>query len=235
MDRLFQTLSLIDIHKDLVRNIASPMRDENLFDDLSESPNDWITAEQVETELKPRDYNSVTPIINKPFEVAQWDNAINYPFKNWTNSRYSNGNYGVWYGAESVPTSIYESAHHWHKGFLADAGFNQAGLISERKVYYVRCDAALINLKEKVLAFPQLTDPRDYTYCQTVGARLHHEGHPGLVSRSVRHLSGQTFAILRPQVLSAPRVATHFTYELTQNGIVVREDGKRKFLTIPTH
>ena len=77
MDRLFQTLSLIDIHKDLVRNIPSLIKNENLFDDLSDSPKDWVTAEQVETEIKPRDCNSKTPLINKPFENSQWDNAIN--------------------------------------------------------------------------------------------------------------------------------------------------------------
>ena len=232
MDRLFNNLSLVDIHKDLARNIASLMTSENLFDDLSDSAEDWTTAAQVELEIKPQDFNSSLPIINRPFEDAHWDNAVDYPFNHWMKSRYSNGSFGVWYGADSVTTTIYESAYHWHKGLLTDAGFNRAGMISERKVYFVRCDAALINLKEKVLAFPRLTDPNDYSYCQIVGSRLHYEGHPGLVSRSVRHLSGQTYVILRSQVLSNPRLAKHFTYELTQEEIIVREDGKRKFITM---
>ncbi len=38
MDQLFDGLSLIDVHKDLTRNIASLITSENLFDDQSESP-----------------------------------------------------------------------------------------------------------------------------------------------------------------------------------------------------
>jgi hypothetical protein len=232
MDQLFDDLSLIDVHKDLNRNIASLITSENLFDDLSDSPGDWETAMQVELDGKPKDFHSASPIIHRPFEDALWDNAITYPFDHWMKSRFSDGSHGVWYGADSIQTSIYESAHHWYSGLLKNSGFDKPGMISERKVYLVRCDAALINLKEKVLAFPQITDPNDYTYCQAIGARLHHEGHPGLVSRSVRNLSGETYAVLRAQVLSAPRICAYFTYELTEDGIEVLEDGKNEFLTI---
>jgi RES domain len=232
MDQLFDGLSLINVHKDLTRNIASLMTAENLFDDLSDSPTDWETAIQVELDGKPKDFNSTSPIIHRPFEDALWDNAINYPFNHWMESRFSSGAYGVWYGADSVETSVYESAYHWYSGLLKDSGLNQIGMVSERKAYLVRCDAVLINLKEKVLAYPQITDPNDYAYCQAIGARLHHEGHPGLVSRSVRNLTGETYAILRSQVLSAPRISTYFTYELKEEGIVVMENGTKEFLTI---
>lgn len=232
MDQLFDGLALIDVHKDLTRNIASLIASEHLYDDLSDLPRDWDTAIQVELDGKPKDFDSVSPIIHRPFEDALWDNAIHYPFDHWMKTRFSNGSHGVWYGADSVQTSIYESAHHWYSGLLKNSGFDRIGIISERKVYLVRCDAALINLKEKVLAFPQITDPNDYAYCQTIGARLHHEGHPGLVSRSVRNPTGETYAILRAQVLSAPRISKYFTYELTQHGVVVLEDGKTEFLMI---
>ncbi len=232
MDKLFDGLSLIDVHKDLTRNIASLITSENLFDDLSDSPQDWDTAIQAELDGKPKDFDSASPIIHRPFEDALWDNAIRYPFDHWMKSRFSNGSHGAWYGADSVHTSIYESAYHWHSGLLKNSSFDQPGMISERKVYLVHCDAALINLKEKVLAYPQITDPNDYTYCQAIGVRLHHEGHPGLVSRSVRNLSGETYAILRAQVLSAPRICAHFTYELTEDGVVALEDGKKEFLVI---
>lgn len=62
MDQLFDGLALIDIHKDLTRNIASLITSENLFDDLSDLPQDWDTAIQVELDGKPKDFDSASPI-----------------------------------------------------------------------------------------------------------------------------------------------------------------------------
>lgn len=233
MDRLFTGLALIDVHDDLARNIAGFIESQHVFDDLSDSKDDWHMAEQVELEMKLPGFDSLLPIIHRPFERALVDNAIAYPFSSWGKSRYSDGSHGVWYGADSIKTSIYESAHHWYAGLLSDAGFNKAGVISERRVFWVRCDAALINLKEKVLAFPELLNRDDYRYCQGVGARIHHEGHPGLITRSARYLRGDTIAILNSKVLSSPRHAAYFSYTLQDDCIDVREDGKEAFLTIP--
>jgi hypothetical protein len=232
MDQLFNGLSLIDVHQDLTRNIASLVSSEHLFDDLSDAPQDWETAIQVELDGKPKDFDSLSPIIHRPFEEAHWNNAIQYPFKHWTKSRFSDGTHGVWYGADSIETSIYESAHHWYLNFLRDANFDQIGMVSERKVYLVRCDAALINLKERVLEYPQIADPNDYSYCQSIGARVHHEGHPGLVTRSVRNISGETYAIFQPRVLSAPRIVNYFTYEIKDDGIVILDSDDFEFLHI---
>jgi hypothetical protein len=90
-----------------------------------------------------------------------------------------------------------------------------------------------ISVKEKVLAFPELLNRDDYRYCQGVGARIHHEGHPGLITRSARYLRGDTIAILNSKVLSSPRHAAYFSYTLQDDCIDVREDGKNAFLTIP--
>lgn len=43
MDQLFDGLFLIDVYKDLTRNIASLITSENIFADLSDSPEDWET------------------------------------------------------------------------------------------------------------------------------------------------------------------------------------------------
>lgn len=235
MDSLFDNLTLVDTHQDLARNIISLMESENLFDDLSDSPIDWEIAQMVELDHKPSPFESPVPAIHRPFEDAMWDNVITYPFKNWMRSRFSDGSFGVWYGADTLETSIYESAHHWYTGLLSDAGFNRPGAYVERKAYWVRCDAVLINLKEKALSHPQLVDQNDYSYTQTVGARLHHEGHPGLLTRSTRNLSGDTFAILKSQVLSAPRHAAFYSYEIADDSILVRLDGKSLVLKIPKH
>jgi hypothetical protein len=47
------------------------------------------------------------------------------------------------------------------------------------------CDAALLDLRQFMQDYPALALKTDYTEAQSVGARIHREGHPGLVVPSV--------------------------------------------------
>ena len=134
MNSLFAQLTLADVHQDVARNIVSPRESQDLFDDLTEDPAEWLLAQRVEDEVKPPPYRSRTPLIDRPFEDAEWFNAIAWPFKNWQASRFSDGTFGVWYGSESVETTVYESAYHWYKGLLSDAGYERYVVMAERKV-----------------------------------------------------------------------------------------------------
>ena len=90
----------------------------------------------------------------------------------------------------------------------------------------MRCDAALVDLRPAVAHVPALVDPADYSLTQQIGARLHREGHPGLVSRSAR-CDGDIHAVLNPGVLSDPRQVCFLTYSTTDGGVVVeREPGQ---------
>src|ERR1035437_8963443 len=147
MDPLFSHLTLVDVHRTVFRNVVSIGLSQDLFDDLTSSPAEWALAQQVEDQVKPPPYQSRTPVIHRPFEDAQWANAIGWPFKHWQASRFSDGSFGVWYGCESAETSVYETVYHWFSGFLTDAGFEKEQVIGERKLYDVACDAALVNLR----------------------------------------------------------------------------------------
>ena len=143
MNALFAQITLADVHQDVFRNIVSLRQPQDLFDDLTSDPTEWLLAQKVEDEIKPPPYRSRTPIIDRPFEDAEWFNAITWPFKNWQVSRFSDGSFGVWYGSESVETTVFESACHWYRSLLSDAGYDRQVVIAERKVYSVACSAAL--------------------------------------------------------------------------------------------
>lgn len=219
MDQLFANLSLADVHQDVFRNIVSIHVSQDLFDDLSPDPHAWQLAQSVETEVKPHPYLSHMPVIYRPFEDAKWLAAIGWPFKHWQASRFSDGSFGVWYGASSVETTVHETAYHWVTGFLKDAGFENEPVVAERKVYSVACAAALLDFRQAVPQFPALVHTSDYRFPQEVGARLHREGHPGLLTCSVRHAGGDNYAILNPAVLANPIHHCQLTYRL-QNGVV---------------
>jgi hypothetical protein len=223
MDALFSHLTLMDAHCDVIRNIVSIRSSQDLFDDLTSDPQGWALAQQIEDEVKPPPYQSRTPVIHRPFEDAQWFNAIGWPFKHWQASRFSEGSFGVWYGCDSAETSVYETAYHWFSGFLSDAGFDQQDVVGERKLYEVACDAALVDLRPLTATHSGLMHKTDYGFAQSVGARLHREGHPGLVTTSVRHAAGQNYVILNPDVLSNPRHHCQLTYRLDGRRIVIEK------------
>lgn len=218
---LFDRLTLAGVQRDVYRNIVSLRSSQDLFDDLTDDPAEWLLAQKVEGDAKPPSFRSPTPVLHRPFEDAEWCNAIAWPFRNWQASRFSDGGHGVWYGAESVETTVHESAWHWRMGLLADAGFEHEPVVAERKVYLVGCKAALLDFRPLTADWPDLLHPADYRFAQSVGARIHREGHPGLVIQSVRRPAGENYAVFNPAVLSAPRHHLHLSYRLDGDCIVV--------------
>ncbi|MGL6112372.1 MAG: RES family NAD+ phosphorylase [Rubrivivax sp.] len=223
MNSLFARVSLADVRQDLARNIVSLGPSQDLFDDLSDDPAEWLLLQRVEDAVKPPPYRSRTPIIDRPFEDADWFNAIAWPFKHWQASRFSDGSYGVWYGSESVETTVYESAYHWFRGLLCDAGFEREAVVAERKVYSVACGAALLDFRQATTDYPELVHRTDYAFTQTVGARIHREGHPGLLIQSARRPTGENIAVFNPGVLSNPRLNCPLTYRLEGDRIRVEK------------
>lgn len=235
MDALFSQLTLADVHGKIFRNIVSLRESQDLFDDLSTDPQEWALAQQVEDAVKPPPYQSASPVIHRPFEDAQWFNAIGWPFKHWQASRYSDGSFGVWYGCGAAATTVYETVYHWYRGFLADAGFDKETVIAERQLYEVNCDAALLDLRKLVLKHPGLRHKTDYSYTRQVGARLQREGHPGLLTLSVRHAQGQNYVVLNPAVLSNPQLHCKLTYRLEGPTITIEKQPGVAWMHIATN
>lgn len=220
---LFERLTLHNFHDDAFRNIMTIRETQDLYDDLSADPADWDVAIAAEMAVKPP--YTQHPIIERPFEEAIYQNAIEFPFKNWMESRYSDGHFGVWYGAANLETTVHETVHHWRRMLDAVEEFphHDTSIVGERRVFLVRCDAALLDFRVRIADFPSLVEPHDYRFTQEAGRRVHHEGHPGIVTKSA-HCEGDMFAILRQSVLSNPRNCCDLTYKLdTASGRVTIE------------
>ena len=69
-------------------------------------------------------------------------------------------------------------------------------------------------------------------FCQPVGARIHREGHPGLLTPSVRRPAGENAAIFNPDVLSNPRLNCQLTYRLHGDQIMVEKQPGVAWLTL---
>ncbi len=234
MNKFFSSLTVVDTHRDVRRNIVSLRESRDLFDDLSSDPAEQALAQQVESAVKPLQYHSPTPVIHRPFEEAEWFNAIGWPFQHWQSSRYSDGSFGVWYGADSVEATVYETASHWYHGVLLDAeGYADEPVAIERKVYNVACDALILDLRPCVEKFPALLHKTDYGFTQQVGARLQREGHPGLVTPSARYIEGLVYVVFNPATLSSPRVNCMLTYRLQDKHVFVEKRPGQTWRKIP--
>ena len=156
-------------------------------------------------------WNTISRASTRPFDYGT---VITYPFvpHNWQATRYSDGlAYGVWYGALELETTVYETVYHWHR-FVMDsfAGLDRT-IAGERRVFDVRCEAILIDLR--AAREPRLTDRRDYGFTWKVGRYLWERSQSGLLARSAR-AAGTTAAMFRPEPLTDVRDRCFLTYRM---------------------
>lgn len=79
---------------------------------------------------------------------------------------------------------------------------------------------------------PDLLHPTDHSFYLSVGARIHREGHPGLLTPSVRRIVGEIVLIFNADVLSNPRLNCQLTYRLEGNQIVVEKQPGVAWITV---
>lgn len=210
--------NIVDYHDDLMRNIKGIRQSQDLFDDLSERTDDWNVAIAAEAAAY---IPSEAPLITRPFDYGA---VITYPFVNFNaqGTRYSDGlDYGVWYGSFDIETTVYETVHHWQT-FLVDSFPNlDREIVGERRILRTRCDALLVDLRDKESREKRLTDRRDYTFTQQLGRYLKLQHQNGLLARSAR-CSGINAAILTADVLSNVRDQSFLTYRSNPMGDTVR-------------
>lgn len=207
-----------DSQRDWNRNVVSLRKSIELFADLVDDPVDVQVL--IEHELATKPVSRDPAILYRPFEEAELYDAvaaaIEWPFEHPSRSRYSTGAYGVWYGADSLETSVRETVHHFRKDTLASAvaASSQKPIIQERRVHLVRCDALLVDLREVCAREPRLLHPDDYSTCQIIGAELRRSGMPGVLTYSARRPQAEIVAVFTPTVLADPRIHCYLTYRL---------------------
>ena len=204
--------SSVDFHDDLTRNIPGIRASQNLFDDLSSDPADWEIAIAAEGSDR---IPTGSALVTRPFDYGS---VITFPFVEFNGhaTRFSDGlRYGVWYGSLELETTVYETVHHRHR-FLLDAFPGEdRSIASERRVFEVRCDAILIDLRGREKREKRLVDRASYAFTQPLGQYLRDQGQNGLLARSARDVrpkGGVNAALFRAEALGNVRDLCHLTY-----------------------
>jgi RES domain-containing protein len=199
-----------DFGGDLARNIKGIRVSQDLFDDLARDDADRGVAIAAENATR---IPSGAPLITRPFEYGS---VITYPFVpyNWQATRYSDGlAYGVWYGSPELETTVYETAFHWHRFVMDSFARLEREIAGERRVFSVRCEAILIDLRGKEALEPRLVDRKDYAFTWQLGRYLWERSQNGLLVRSAR-CDGTNAAVFRQEALSDARDLCFLTYRM---------------------
>jgi hypothetical protein len=123
----------------------------------------------------------------------------------------------------------HETLYHWHR-FVRDSFSDlDREVVGERRVFQVRCEAILIDLR--AVAEPRLVDRNDYSFTHQVGRHLWQRAQSGLLAPSARS-PGVCAAIFRPEVLSDVRDVCFLTYRLRSNRATVERTPGEPWLRI---
>ena len=122
-------------------------------------------------------------------------------------SRFSGGDFGVYYAAKTLATAIAET--RYHRALFLRATREDPGEIDMR-VYIGEVLQKLHDVRGR--PFDDLHDPDDWQPSQACGAMLREDGSWGLVYRSVRDRGGECLAAFKPRTISIPRQGPHLVY-----------------------
>lgn len=132
-------------------------------------------------------------------------------------SRFTDGQFGIYYAADSEVTAIAETSYHKAK-FLAATSEPDVELTM--RMYVNRIEAALLDIR--AIAYGALHDRDSYAVSQPYGHERYSDGANGLLYPSARNPSGLCAAVFRPKALSIPLQGKHLRYVW---------DGKRQRFT----
>lgn len=112
-------------------------------------------------------------------------------------SRFSDGTWGVYYGAQTLETAVAEVSHHRTKFLAATA---QPAIEIDLRCYVASVQAPLLDVR----GVADIHDPDSYVASRELAKVQRSRGLPGLLYRSVRHPEQECVAIFRPPAIRLP-------------------------------
>lgn len=131
-------------------------------------------------------------------------------------SRFSDGQFGVYYAAAEIDTAISETIHHRVRFLRAT---DEPACSVDMRCYVGDLQMPLHDGLVPGL-LPEVMDPDDYQPAQLLARQLRATGSWGLSYHSVRHPGGRCVALFRPPAISPVRQSGHYRYEYDGQRVV---------------
>jgi len=162
----------IKIQKQMIdsahRNIATCYPSQDLFDDLIDSKSISI-LQKIENRTSGIDHQRQQK--ERVFQYFDTQSTL-YIFQHsdlW-GGRFSDGSFGVWYGALEEQTSIDEALFWWSQFVKPDFENTRDPITTDRRMFRVKLSHKLTaDFRPLSDDYPQLTHPHDYTFCHKLG------------------------------------------------------------------
>jgi RES domain-containing protein len=195
----------------IIRSLYPPI---DLFEDIAD-PADWELIASGEAKTNPRVRDQVGQIALVPparrvsGPGASWVMA---PFTHVSRARatrFSAGDYGIYYCGDSFQVALAETIYHFERSMRAT---REPKVVADYRELVGSVKLRAHDLRG-ARAFAACLDPEDYAASQALGRRLRdQERSDGIVYPSVRAPGGVALAVFWPDCVSIPTQARHLAY-----------------------
>jgi hypothetical protein len=206
------------------RLIPSKYPPKSLFDDVA-NHDEFEILFAIQELTNPRIRNEVgnlnrVPAQERPYGIRGCNYALG-PFVhlNPAGSRFSNGDFGVYYAAEDVQTAIAETRHHQQNYFSGIVGLKFDRL--SMRCLKTQFSANLRDIRGDAFNQEECYNKDNYAAAQQLGAALKTNNDAGITYNSVRLAAKTCYALFTPSVIKDVIQTTHYEYIWDGNKIVV--------------
>lgn len=206
------------------RLIPSKYPPTSLFDDVA-NHDDFEILFAIQELTNPRIRNELgnlnrVPAQERPYGIRGCNYALG-PFVhlNPSGSRFSNGDFGVYYAAEDVQTAVAETRYHQQHYFSGVIGLKFDRLTM--RCLKTQFTASLRDIRGDLFKDEPWYDKDDYSAGQQLGASIKANKDIGVVYSSVRSESKTCYALFTPNVIKDVIQTTHYEYIWDGEKIVV--------------
>jgi len=206
------------------RLIPSKYPPKSLFDDVA-NHDEFEILFAIQELTNPRIRNELgnlnrVPAHERPYGIRGCNYALG-PFVhlNPVGSRFSNGEFGVYYAAEDVQTAIAETRHHQQNYFSAITGLKFDRL--SMRCLKTQFTANLRDIRGDVFKAHECYNKDNYSAGQMLGAMIKTNKDSGIVYSSVRLANKTCYALFSPGVIKDVIQTTHYEYIWDGEKIVV--------------
>jgi hypothetical protein len=197
------------------RLIASRYPTVGLYDDIAR-PEDLDVVFAIEALTNPRIRQELGALsLVPPADRVSGPGATlimaSFTHLNPEGSRFSDGSYGVYYGADKLETAVAEVSYHRAR-FLARTAEPEIDV--DLRWIEAELNQQVHDLRSGSVGKDDLSDicdPDHYGASQSLGRSLRGKGSTALVYDSVRHAGGQCVAVFVPRALARARAAGHLS------------------------
>ena len=195
------------------RLIASQYPPIYLFEDVA-SPEEFEALYAIQSLTNPRIQEEIGLINLVPKEERSYGTpGCGYVMAAFTHinpegSRFSNGDYGIYYAAESISTAIAETIYHKEK-FLYYTNEPAQELAMRSLIADFSGELVDLTLIDKTNHRVYASD--DYRDSQLLGAQIKEQHKNGIFYHSTR-AEGFNFALLKPNMIHKCQQGAHFSY-----------------------